>query len=245
VSQGLIQAINQAFTSLPPVGQGFVIAAGCWLVLRIILAVLNLFHRHYARQKIYKAADNLEKSVSNAAKELKNYSGALKTFMDRYNDKAALTPVFEAFKLEITRFALPKPDPTKFKNIVDFCYVHRNKELYYRSFYNGVMLAKSCNLYREFFAQDNWHHLAAIGSLISSLYHDSAIKPHAEYVARKVPEEDADYAMRYFAAYDRLNDEALGHADSLQKDLNWIKLQNTYWPILAWRPKWWDGGKSS
>ena len=206
-----------------------------WLWYWVRIFINYIFHQP-SRKKIFKAADSLEKSVSTAMKEMNAYKGALQALLAQYGaDKTGLSQPLDALKLEITRLTLPKLNPAKFQDIRDRCYIHLNTDLYYGAFYNGVMLSGFCNLYREFFAQDNWHHLEAVETLIGSLYHATPLKAHAEYIAKKAPDQDADYAIRYFTAYAKLLDDALGHADALQKDLVKIKSDN----IFIW---WLAGG---
>lgn len=189
------------------------------------------------RKRIFKAADGLEKQVTTALDEMTAYRDALRPFIAKYaDDKTKLSPDLDKLKLATTRLALPKMNPARFQDLRHGASIHLNADLYYGVFYNAVMLSGFCNLYREFFAQDNWHHLEAVDTLVASLYHVSPLKAHAEYVAKKATEQEADYTVRYFTAYGGLIDQAIDYANALQNDVRDVKKYNTFIWWLAGGP---------
>lgn len=208
--------------------------AVAFLLYRLGLAAGNGFYRQGARKKITKAAETIERGVVSFRTEVGAYRTALEAFIADYADRPEnFAPAFERFKASITRLALPKFDPEKFQAIKTLSFFHRDTDLYYRAFYQAVMLSGFCNLYREFFALDNWHHVEAVQSLVANLYHATPLKAHADFIMQKSTRQDADHAVHYFEAYGRLVDQALTHANALQADLTLIKGQNRYNKWLA------------
>ena len=208
-----------------------------WGLVQILLLPLKVFFRQPAKKKLFKAAETLDKSADAASRKMTAYRLALQALIDQYRvDKTKLAQTVEALDLATTALNLPEIDPAKFVNLKTFCRIHDDTEPYYRAFYNAAILSGMCNLYREFLANDNKHHLDAVKTLISGLYHSTPLKAHAEYVANKTPDHEADQAMSYFTAYAKLIDGALDHVVALRADLDAIKRENRRYSklVTAW-----------
>ncbi len=226
----VFNTLDKIFQAQPPLWRvldfvgAFVVV---WILLRIVRRIYSLIICQPAKKKLFKAADALDKSADKAFRKMTAYRASLQALIDQYRvDKTKLSQAVEALKLVTTGLNLPEIDPGKFTNLKIFCHIYYDTELYYRAFYNAVILSGMCNLYQDFLANNNQHHLDAVETLIGSLYHSTPLKAHAEYVANKVPDHEADQAMNYFTAYTKLIDSALAHVVALRVDLDAIKRQN-------------------